>query len=363
MKKVGVLIPQSKTYPTLGKDLLNGLKLTNNGDYSFLVEGIGMGSDTEGICDKLDKLVLQEEIEAVVCFVGDHNLALIYEKINGLEVPGIFVRFGAFPNIKIENNKYAFTLSYGMCDGLASLGDWLVNNGKKDIAVSGSFNDVGYGMLTALETTIYAAEGAFAGHYIPPNEPREDEADVAASFYRDVEFDAVIQLYNGVFAEENVQYIEQLDNSVEQPFYFTPFGFNKAQLQRLKTKVDDVNVVASWLSMELRANPTTFDNEYYAKHDKYPTIQSMLGYESCQLLEKVISERKKVLEQGLEFESQTGKSMIDKDLVVRLNHKVWKAVEMSDGWTLQEEFTLEQKKDTLSFEGQQTGWHNAYLCY
>ncbi len=363
MKKIGVLIPQSKTYPTLGKEFLNGIKLSNNEDYSFLVEGIGMGNDADGICDKLDRLVLQEDIAAVVCFVGDHNLNLLYDKVNGLEVPAIFVRFGAFPNIKAENNKYAFTLSYGICDGLASLGTWLVENGKKEIAVSGSFNDVGYGMLTALEKTIYAAGGAFAGHYVPPNEPREDEAEVAASFYRDVDFDAVIHLYNGIFAEENVQYIEQLENSIEEPAYFTPFGFDKAQLQRLKTKVNDLNMVASWIPIELRANPTSFDNDFYAMHDKYPSIQSMLGYECFQLLKNVIPERKKVLEEGLEFESETGRTTVNKDLVVELNHKMWKAVEKSDGWTLQEEFTLKQEKDNLSFEGQQTGWHNAYLCY
>ncbi|GAB5416282.1 MAG: hypothetical protein Crog4KO_11340 [Crocinitomicaceae bacterium] len=364
MKKVGVLIPQSKAYPVLGKEFLNGLRLEENDDYTIIVEGIGMGNDTEAICDRLDKLVLQEEISALIGFVGDNNLKLLYEKVNSLEVPTIFVRLGAFPNIEMENNEYCFSLSLDICDGLFNLGSHVVEKGGKEIAVSGSFNDVGYGLVEVLERSIYKAGGQFAGHYIPPNVPRDNEAEMASSFYDEVKFDASIQLYNGVFAEENIQYIEKLEKNIPEPMYFTPFGFDKSQMQRLKKKVENLFMVAPWVPMELRQDPTPLDNVYFAKFDKYPTFHAMLGYEAGQLLKEVLPARKGILENGASYNGQSGETKIGSDLIVRLNQKIWEASEVNGSWTLKENESLTKKENTpVLFEGQQSGWHNAYLCY
>jgi len=363
MKKIGVLIPQSKTYPTMGKEFLNGLRLNSNEDYSFIVEGIGMGNDVEAICDRIDKLSLQEDVSALIGFVGDHELKLLYNKANSLEVPSIFVRLGAFPNLKMDDNHFAFSLSYGLCESLSAMGRWLVNDGKNQIAVSGSFNDSGYGLSFALEQTIYGVGGEFAGHYVPPINPRENEAEIAASFYEEVSYDAVIQMYNGDFAEENIEYLEQLTQTISEPMVFSAFAINHDQLQRVKTKIENLLVGAPWIPFELRKSATDFDNDYFDKHGKYPTIHSLLGIEAYKALDELIPKREELLRNGAKHETQAGQVFVNTDLIIPMNQKVWKAELDKNEWILKEQSVLTEQNILEPFEGQQSGWHNAYLCY
>ena len=365
MKKIGVLVPQSKTYPTLGKEFINGLKLNDSEEISFLIEGIGLGENVEMICEKMDKLVLQEDVHAIVGLFGDNRLAVAYEKVNSLEIPTVFGRLGAHQDIILENNKYAFTLSYGMCDALAFLGKWLVNNDFRNIGISGSFNDVGYGFVQTFEKSLYEAGGVFSGHYTPPLNPRPDEAEFLKEFYENVKSDAVCQLYNGVFAKENIEYLESVEGGIDTPLFFMPFALDNELLDRAAKVTRDLYALGSWLPVGLTGEPTSFDSNYYNAHGVYPSIVSLVGFLVKQAIEEVVDKKEELLKGGtipMKNDALTG--VWDENLRFSAPVKLWKA-QTSESSTYLE--VCDSSKDTNElkepFEGQIKGWHNAYLCY
>lgn len=362
--KIGVLIPQSKSYATIGKDFILGLKL-HESDHSFVIEGIGIGNDAGMTLDKMEKLSFQEDVDIIVGLVGDYHLASLYEKANALELPCLFARLGAFPDLNVTGNKYAMTISYGICESLSSVGKWFTKEGYSNIATSSNFNDIGYGFVEALEKSIYAEGGTFAGHFTTPLNPRPNEKELLEEFYKTVESDAVCQLYNGFFAEEHVGYLESFSEKVETPMVFTPFALNDTQLVRVSKVASDINMVASWLPVALTGVVSEFDANYFAKNEKYPSVTAVLGYECGQAIDEILSNRSKLLAgETIEMSGPRGNGTWTEELKFENDFHIWKAESSDDKVVMKKRTSLAEEKDTAApFEGQENGWHNAYLCY
>jgi hypothetical protein len=360
--KIGLLIPQSKVYATIGKDFVNGIRLLNIEGLELVIEGIGFGNDADLITNKMDKLAIQDDVSAIVGLVGDYGLSTLYNKANGLEIPSIFTRLGAFPNIEMEKNEYAFTLSYGLSEGLSQLGKWFVENDYKKVAISGSFNDIGYGLTSALESSLYKSGGEFAGHHTAPLKPREDEAAIAEDFYKTTDCDIICEYYNGDFAKENVEYIETFQNPIDKPMMFTSVGLTGDQLQSVSGKAGEVMMYAPWIPEDLKGEADSFDSLFSEKHDRYPNINHWLGYQSGQVLKDLVPKRKELLEGTELLLGENG--ICGKDLVVSFPQAIWKAEKKADKSVMIKQSDIDVSKDIqVPFEGQVNGWHNAYLCY
>jgi len=364
MTKVGVLLPQSQTYKSIGRDFVRGFQLSDDQEFEIVIEGIGIGNDAELTSNLIDKLVLQKQVDIIIGLVGDFDLSVLYEKVNGLEVPAVFARFGAFPNIKTKGNKYAFTLSYGLSEGLYQAGQWCVEQGWNKVATSGSFNDIGYGFVRSLEMGLYNAGGQFVGHRSTPLKPKGDEAEIAQKFYDELECDVICELYNGEYAEENITYMNALNGQVEKPLIYTPFGATAEQLQQLGDKVSTLLMLGPWLSAEYTGEETPFDKTYFDKHDRLPSISDWLGYQTYLVVQDLLKHRKELLA-GEEFSlTDNNEVRCDSDLIVHFPMKIWKAEKKNDKWLMKPTTTF--GSDNIipePFEGQVNGWHNAYLCY
>ncbi|PHR37111.1 MAG: hypothetical protein COA38_00025 [Fluviicola sp.] len=360
--KIGLLLPQSKVYATMGKDFVNGLRLLNIDGLELVIEGIGFGNDTDLITSKMDKLVMQDDVAAIIGLVGDFGLDSLYDKANGLEIPAVFARLGAFPNIQLDKNEYAFTLSYGLSEGLYQLGDWFVENDYKNVATSGSFNDIGYGLTYALESSLYKGGGEFTGHHSTPLQPRENEAAIAEDFYKTIDCDVVCMFYNGDFAKEKVEYIESFQDKISKPMMFTSFGLTGDQLQTVSRKAQDVMMFAPWIPVDLKGKPDTFDTLYNEKHDRYPNVNNWLGYQTGIILRDLVPKRKELLG-GAELMLDEN-AVCKKDLIVSFPQAIWKAEKKADKAVMVKQSSLDASKNIkVPFEGQVNGWHNAYLCY
>lgn len=362
--KIGILIPQSKAYASIGKDFVNGIRLLNIEGLELLIEGIGFGNDADLIANKMDMLAIQEDVSAIIGLVGDFELTSLYNKANGLELPSVFARIGAFPNIQMDDNEYAFTLSYGLSEGLSQLGEWLVENDYKRVATSGSFNDIGYGFTRALEASLYNAGGEFMGHHSTPLQPREEEAAIAENFYKTIDCDIVCEFYNGDFAREKMEYIESFQETIKQPMMFTPFGLTGDQLPKVAAKAEKIMMFAPWIPVDLKGEEDSFDTLFKEKHDRYPNISHWLGYHSGLILKDLVPKRKELLA-GVELSLEGNQnSVCGKDLVVNFPQAIWKAEKMAEKTVMVKQSSLNASKNNrVPFEGQESGWHNAYLCY
>lgn len=88
--KIGILLPQSKQYPSLDRDFMRGMKL-NDLDVKFFIESIGIGADEKIIIEKMQKLSLQEDISI---FIGFWDIATSKACMTTLQITIFFIGYG-----------------------------------------------------------------------------------------------------------------------------------------------------------------------------------------------------------------------------------------------------------------------------
>jgi hypothetical protein len=123
---------------------------------------------------------------------------------------------------------------------------------------------------------------------------------------------------------------------------------------------------ASWLPVSMTGEPTDFENAYYEKYDVYPSVAAMLGFNAMQEAFTLISKRKQLLS-GEILEQSESNVMVGKwgaDLRFKTTFKIWKMSKSQDKIKMIELASSDEAKEYNDpFEGQEKGWHNAYLCY
>src|SRR5690242_18797938 len=96
--RIGLLLPRSTDYPSMGFDMLDGLRcsLKNSGNEttSFFTENIGFGTDTAFNYAKAEKLFLQDNVDLIIAYSGSHNADSFYKLADGLGKPFIILDAG-----------------------------------------------------------------------------------------------------------------------------------------------------------------------------------------------------------------------------------------------------------------------------
>lgn len=108
MKKIGVLLPQSKAYPKIAKDFMKGLRLALNDSVDLKIEGIGFSNDSKSIINSIEKLINQEGVELLTGLLGHYELDDICNYIENIEETLIFADMGAAIPPNLEHKKILF---------------------------------------------------------------------------------------------------------------------------------------------------------------------------------------------------------------------------------------------------------------
>ncbi|NQZ70708.1 MAG: ABC transporter substrate-binding protein, partial [Lentisphaeria bacterium] len=178
--KIGVLTLQSTAMPRMSKNYLNGLRLAlanTSIDVKYVIEGVGVGTEIDLAVEKVEKLVIQEEVDIIVGMAGHRAIPRIRLTANNLWLPMIMADFGANIPIGQPKSEGFYTLSLDRWHSSYVLGKYLTEKESGQVGVATSYYDCGYGMIEGLERGLYKSEGGFLGHYVVPHQPREDEID------------------------------------------------------------------------------------------------------------------------------------------------------------------------------------------
>jgi branched-chain amino acid transport system substrate-binding protein len=104
MLRTGILMPRSTLYPTLGLDLLNGLKqsLRRVGameDVQFFIDNIGFGTNEPEIYTKAEKMLLQDDIDLLLVCADARIAEMLQPLFTASNKILLIVNFGAsFPD-------------------------------------------------------------------------------------------------------------------------------------------------------------------------------------------------------------------------------------------------------------------------
>lgn len=364
-KKIGVLLPQSKEFPTMGKEFINGLKLSLfQNDYNFIVEGIGFGNNTEQITNSIQKLINQEDVDITTGILGHKGLTTILDFVEGMEEPFLYSDFGATKPLDLSNRKNIYCNSLDLYKATSLLGQYFLNNNLLNIGTSTCYYESGYGFLEAIQNSIYKnKKGQFSGHFITPLHPRENEADLMKEFVSATNPDALFAFHNGIYAKEHASYLQNNEINKSTPLYTLPFTIDNKILQQFPKIFDQTRCVSSWFTNSKNEENQNFTSLYKERYNKTPSIFSVLGYENGLLIKNFLGNINNF--SNAEIIGPRGPLNVNKTTNrTDIKQLLW---ELSwDGNTYKikclEELDYQMAIDFLNSD-QDNGWHNAYLCH
>jgi ABC-type branched-subunit amino acid transport system substrate-binding protein len=368
-KKIGVLLPQSNAYPTIGKDFLNGLRLgLGNNPPQITVESIGLGSDIKQMSMAAQKLVFQENVSLTTGLVGDHGFSALTDFYTKNDEVLLVATLGS--QLPLPLPEGVFQNSFGLARSLKVLGAYLSKDPNLKIATSTSYFDAGYGFLSALENGLNSSQNLeVVGHFITPHTPREDEAELMSAFFKDTAADTVVAFHNGVFAKEHASYLQKNEQYKDKTFYCLPFSCEDAIVKEFPEVAEKFNVVSSWYpELSTRANET-FVNSYVDLHKKLPSVFALLGYENGLAIAAALSQNHGLSEalKELNIEGPRGTINFQKDTnSTSFIPQFWnvKLVGEEVKREINNAIKLDQFQEENPLANQPiNGWFNAYLCH
>lgn len=380
--KIGVLTLQSKALPGASKNYLNGLRLAlanSSVDVKYIIEGVGIGTDVDLAIEKIEKLVMQEEVDIIVGMVGHRSLNRVRSTGRNLWLPMIISDFGATIPVGLGENEGFYTLSLDRWHSSYLLGEYLVKNNTGEVGVATCFYDSGYGIIEGLERGLNKAGGNFLGHYVVPHKPRENEAECFREVATQMGENPLFALQSGIFAMEFGESVKALGDDRTFPIYATSETVSDEVLSEFGEYFEGTKVVSTWAKELNTVENLKFTDALKAKYKKEADEFSLLGYETglaivaaLELVDEdnmdedaLIAALDKVNVEGprgtISFSPEINRCMND--------HHIFEVYKAEEGHALRPLDTIKADKayfkETCNEEisEKRGGWFNAYLCH
>lgn len=379
--KVGVLTLQSKAVPRMNKSYMNGLRLAFSDasiDAKIVMEGVGDGTDVNSAVEKMEKLVMQEEVQIIVGMIGHRSAPSIRAATKDLWLPVIISDYGANLPVGMSKSEGFYSLSLDRWHSNYLLGEYLVKNTTGQVAVAASYYDCGYGLTDSLERGLYKAGGSFLGHYIVPHEPRENEAEIFIEHVANLEENPLFAVHSGLFAMEFGQSMEALGVKRTFPMYATAETISDKVLSEYGKYYVGTKAVTSWANELNTPDNLTFIEKYKGKYKKVPDEFALLGYETGLVTAAAVTsidedemDEDAIIEALAKVKTRGPRGEISFNELNRCDndHYLMEIVESEEGYIRRQVETL--KPDTNYYSdvcheedsGKRGGWFNAYLCH
>ena len=169
--KIGILLPRSDMFPTLGKDFLNGLKLSLKNSVpkvvpNFLVEGIGNAAD-ENLLKTAEKMLLQEDVDLAVSFCSIYKLEEMVSLFHNYKKPLIHIDLGGSV-LKKEHTASPYVLHHtlNIWQSAYATGKYVAQKLGKTAAVITSMYEGGYHIGATFEKGFISEGGYIASYYV-----------------------------------------------------------------------------------------------------------------------------------------------------------------------------------------------------
>lgn len=370
--KIGILLPQSKQYPSLDRDFMRGMKL-NDLNVKFFIESIGIGADEKIIIEKMQKLSLQEDISIFIGFLGHRNIQSVYDYASNHNLFLLATDMGSTLPYALPKKQGVYINSFGIAESSYHLGAYFASQNYKNIATSSSYYDSGYGINQAIEMALYQNDSQFSGHYITPLNPRENEADCMQETLAPLKPDAIFAFHSGIYAEEHASYLTKNKLTQYYPFYFTYFSISDKIKEENREALQNTMIVSSWSDSLRSKKNLSFVEKHKAIFHQAPNIFGLLGYETGMILENLLKDNDSIpsleqlidkMEEALEgprgkiqFHPETNRTSFDNYIFKITDDGIQiETVLKNDGQFIQN-IMSDQRPQSMG------GWHNAYLCH
>ncbi len=364
-EKIGVLIPQSNAHPLIGKSFINGLRLAlADLEVDYCVESIGLGEDPKQQINAFQKLSYQENVTLTTGIVGHNQFSELANFVSNNNEVLLASDLGS--NASVDLPKGVFKNSLELRQSLKSLVHHLANKKPLDIATSTCYYEAGYGFISALEEAIHETENtAFAGHYITPLHPRENESTIMRETFESCNPDVIVGFHNGVFAQEHASYLSEQPSVMDKPMYCLPFSFLTETATEYPHIASNIKLVSSWFpELDNDANKV-FVEKQLKNYQKTPDFFALMGYENGLVIANALTQKEGTIADRISNTNIKGPRGIIRfqNQETSFENHCWNQNLNHENKVVRSKFLTLPSAPKIYQAIENQGWFNAYLCH
>lgn len=211
--KVGLLLPFSGVYASLGNEIETGFKLGLD-QYGYETETTFeiVSEDTEVkppvALGKAKKLILQDKVDVMVGIVSSGVLGAVRDMVHGAGVPLIVANAGNDEATGVSCSPYITRMSFSNGQVNRPMGKWMYDQGIRKVYTLAPDYAAGRQMIDGFTQTFTAAGGEIVGQDFTPFQKTQDFGPYLAQA-KSSGADAVYVFYAG---GEAISFVKQYDS-------------------------------------------------------------------------------------------------------------------------------------------------------
>jgi branched-chain amino acid transport system substrate-binding protein len=287
--RVGLLMPTSGVYATLGTTMLQGFNLyadANPGAFGgrrLETVTVDEGETAQSGVDAAQRLLGAEGVELVVGVVSSSVALNIRDLFDGQRVPLLIANAGASVLTGEAASPFVFRTSFSNVQEGAALGQYVYDQvAQRNVFLIGPDYAAGVEHLIGFRTTYERAGGVVRGEVNPPFATTQDYTPFLEQI-RDAAPDAVFAFFSGGEAVRFVQQYAQAGLKDAVPLLGTPLT-DETVLAAQGAAAEGIRTSLHY-ALDLD-NPTNqaFVAAYRGAYGEDPTSFSVQAYDAAQLL-------------------------------------------------------------------------------
>jgi branched-chain amino acid transport system substrate-binding protein len=295
MLRIGILMPRSTLYPSLGLDILNGMKnylkkqnLSN--EVKLITDNIGFGINEQEVYSKTEKMLLQEDVDIVVLCADTKITEMLQPLFTASNKILLAVNFGAnFPD-NWQPAPTTITHSLNFCLHARLTGMLAANENNKQAANVVSSFDGGYRQCYSMLQSHQDNGGVPVFNYITAHKAAEFTLAPLAEFLeQNSKVNTLLCLFAGDMAEKFYSEVSPLQKKYNLNLYVSPMMLDESlkDTQGNEFSIENVKGFIPWhYSLSNTANDIF--KETISASGLSANYFSLLGWETGMLLKEIL---------------------------------------------------------------------------
>ena len=292
MFTIGVLLPGSTLYPSIGMHFLQGIRACFtfhqqlHTDIKVALSSFGLKDDE--IYAAAEKFLLVDNADVVVAYAGDHHAEKLAPLFAAAGKLLIIVNAGA--SYPLYSERISHTIFHSFNDCLCSFltGKYAARQpGGHGGIMATSFFDGGFTHAHAMNHAFTLSGGRIMHNYVSHYKKEEFNTDSLISFIKDnPDTGKILALYSGDMARLFYEKMLPVQQEYKMQWYGSPMMFDSTpgDFAEARPAVPDMCGYTNWIpELENEAN-REFIQYFKADNGKEPDLFSMQGWESALLL-------------------------------------------------------------------------------
>lgn len=382
MQTIGILLPRSTYYESIGFDLFQGLKLglseIKNKDIRVVTENIGFGAEKQQCYRSAEKLLLEENASIVIAYIGQRGAQLLRPLF--LAMNRILIVLDAGANLPHEADFCPNIIYHSFHN---SLGSWLsskmaTRDGFSNAGMVTGYYDGGYLHTVALTEGFVRSEGKIQFNIATGFKPETFSMNELIQHRENHPESALLSLFSGDFVQWYFDELIQKYGISDIPVYLSPFGLEEQMIENANFPGPNVKGVTSW-SKRIDTEENKYFIELVEKNlNKVPSIFLLMGWESALLVDTILNLQATLgikgvspeLLQSISFKSPRGQinmfsemnttyaPMYEVSIVSSKNNTCLIQIDA----VIQDTLEPLSELTTIQLNNAETAWYNSYVC-